>query len=72
MCNQFQTEGELRQQPDGDSSEIAGKIKFHEAVRRVRIDAQVGAISLISAHGSVIVDVAQVGARSQLTSSVFN
>lgn len=56
MCNQFQTEAELRQQPDGDSSEIAGKMKFHEAVRRVRIDAQVGIMPLMSVSLSANVD----------------
>ncbi|XP_048108289.1 coiled-coil and C2 domain-containing protein 2A isoform X3 [Alosa alosa] len=35
-----ETEPELRHVPDGDSSEILGKVKFREAVRRVRIDAQ--------------------------------
>lgn len=45
----FQTEPELRQAPDGDSTDLAGKVKFREAVRRVRIEAQVGAITVMSA-----------------------
>ncbi|XP_042564766.1 coiled-coil and C2 domain-containing protein 2A isoform X2 [Clupea harengus] len=35
-----ETEPELRQAPDGDSTDLAGKVKFREAVRRVRIEAQ--------------------------------